>query len=43
LPWVLASVPRLNQDLAQRIEDLTKPQRVDFGRVIDTLQANPAS
>ncbi len=43
LPWSLTSVPRVNTDLAQRIEDLTKKQRVDFGRVIDALHSNPAS
>lgn len=42
LPWTLASVSRINLDLAQRIEDLTKQQRVDFGRVVDALQTNPS-
>ncbi len=43
LPWTLTTVPRPNTDLAQRIEELTKQQRVNFGRVIDALHSNPAS
>jgi signal transduction histidine kinase len=43
IPWVYTSHTRPNADLAQRIEDLTKMQRVDFGRVVDALQSNPAS
>jgi signal transduction histidine kinase len=42
LPWTLVSQPRLGADLAQRIEDLTKQQRVDFGRVMNALHSNPA-
>lgn len=43
LPWELDSAPRGNSDFAQRIEELTKPQRVDFGRVFDTLRPHPTS
>jgi signal transduction histidine kinase len=43
LPWVFTSVTRPNAELAQRIDDLTKQQRVDFGRVVDALQTHPAN
>jgi signal transduction histidine kinase len=43
LPWVFTSVPRPNAELSHRIDDLTKHQRVDFGRVVDALQAHPSN
>ena len=39
VPWVFKQVPRINSDIAQSIDEITKSQRIDFARA--TLTPKP--
>ncbi len=39
MPWIFKQIPRINSEIAQSIDELTKSQRVDFARA--TLTPKP--